>query len=62
VGDLGAHQAGAILRGGDFDAATDVENRHDEGLEPLLDTLGKGGIENFASGVEREFSHRGFPL
>ena len=62
MGNLGTHQAGAVLRCGDFDAAADIENGHDERLELLLNALGKGGIENFAGDVESEFSHREIPF
>ena len=52
--NFGAHQAGSVLRRGDFDAAAHIENGHDEGLELLLNALGEGGIENFTGDVKRE--------
>ena len=62
VRDLGPHQAGAVLRRGDFDAAAGIENGDDERLQFFLDAFGKGGIENLAGDVEGEFSHGSVPL
>ena len=40
MGDLGPHQAGAVLRRRDFHAATGIENGDDQRLEFFLDARG----------------------
>ena len=62
VGDLAAQQAGAVLRRGDFHAAARIEHGDDEGLQFLLDRLGKRGVENFAGDVEGQFGHGSVPF
>ena len=62
MGDLAAHQAGAVLRRGDFDATARIENGDDEGFQFLLDALCERNIENLAGDIEGEFSHEWIPL
>jgi hypothetical protein len=57
VGDLFAHQAGAILRRRHLGHAARIQDRDAERLEFLLDRLGQCGIEDLAGDVEGEFSH-----
>ena len=60
--DFGPHQAGAVLRRRDLHAAAGIQNGDDQRLQLLLDALRKRGIENLASDVEGEFSHKEVPL
>ena len=56
MGDLGPHQAGAVLRRGEFGAAARIEDGHHKRFQLLLDALGESGIEDFSGDVEGQFS------
>jgi hypothetical protein len=62
MGDLAAHQAGAVLSRGDVDATARVENRYDEGFHFLLDAFCESDVENLSGDVEGQFSHGPVPL
>ena len=62
MGDLGTHQTGSVLRRGDFDATTGIENGDHQRFQLFLDALGERGVEDLAGNIEREFSHGSVPL